>query len=701
MTREQETRMEELISVLKEAAEHYYNGEEIMSNKEYDSLYDELVSLEKETGIIKPASPTQQVGAVVESLKKVTHEYPALSLDKTKDLSEMQNAFEKGFKKKKAEGYDIWGSMGDLVIMWKLDGSTVVATYEGGKLITLATRGNGEVGSDITHNAPFIKGLPQKIDYDGKLIVRGEALMSYKEFNRINEAFSEDEKYKNPRNLANATVQMLDSNELKNREIHFMAHALVYAHSASGWGKPVFLSDQFAMIEELGFDVVPREVVNYQWLTDTLQKWTDNAKSYEYPVDGLVVAMEDCAYSYSLPGTAHNPNIMSGYALKWEDETKETILRDIEWSPSRTGLLNPVAVFDPVELEGTTVTRASLHNVSYIKDLNLLPGDKITVYKANMIIPQLDKNLDANRHGPIDISLVGKYCPCCKQKTEIVKSDVSNTLVRKCTNPDCSAKKIGAFVHFCERDCVNIEGMSEATITTFVKKGFLKSLKDLFHLDRYKAEIEALDGFGSKSYDNIINAVNKARSTDFVSFIHSLGIPNVGKGQAKLLKPVAKSHHDKVIAAGADENGEEYSKNYVDAFLDLVSKRYNFTTIEGIGQVINDKIYEFLDDERISFIYELLDELTFTDVVANTDSDADSVLSGKTFVITGSLNHFSNRDALVSEIEKLGGKVSGSVSKNTDYLINNDVTSTSGKNKKAKELGVEIISEDALLSMMK
>ncbi len=676
--------MESLIRELNEASDAYYNGEEIMSNFEYDKKFDQLAELEKKSGVILPDSPTQKVGAVVDSLNKVKHEYPALSLDKTKKVDEIVKAFVKGINDAFAKGYD---HSEEVLLMWKLDGSTVVATYEGGKLVLLATRGNGEVGSDITHNASFIAGLPTSIDYKGKLIIRGEAMMSHEEFERINASLPKgEEPYKNARNLANATIQMHDSNELKKRHIQFMAHAFVY----SDQGMPNLLSDQFDVLDALGFATVTRERVKVENLKKAIEKWSEeeNIKNFGWQVDGLVVAMEDTMYARTLPGTGHNPHVMNGFAFKWQDETAETVLRDIEWSPSRTGLLNPVAVFDPVELEGTTVTRASLHNVSYIQEMNLLPLDRITVYKANKIIPQLAENLDKNHHGPIDISIAGKWCPCCKQKTEIVKSDVSDTLVRKCVNPECPAKMVGRFVHFCERDCMNIEGMSEATITTFIEKGYLRTLKDLFHLERYKPQIEALDGFGSKSYENIIKAVNEARRADFVSFMHALGVPNVGKGQAKLLKPVAKAHCEEISA-----------DNYVDAFLDLVANNYDFTEIEGIGSVIDSQIKEYLTEERIEEIYGLMEELTFTDV-NEVGPDSDSAVNGKTFVITGSLNHYSNRDALIADIEAHGGKVSGSVSKNTDFLVNNDVTSTSGKNKKAQELGIKIITENEIIAMM-
>lgn len=675
--KEKET-MRELIKKLNKASAAYYNGEEIMDNHEWDRLYDQLKEMEEYTGIVYPNSPTQIVGAPVkvDELVSVQHEFAARSLDKTKDIS----VFPEIFKKRAA---------GMAVVMWKLDGSTIVLTYDDEKLTLAATRGNGEVGSDITHNAPYIEGIPTEIPYTGHLVVRGEAVMSYSEFDRINsEITNEEDQYSNPRNLANATVTMQDSAEMRERKIQFFAFKLVHMDNPLPENQDTFMG-RLDYLDSLGFDTVYRLYGDSNCdLIDVMNGFSDAVPEFEYPVDGLVVASDDVRYAESLPGTGHHPDPLVGYALKWKDEEVETVLREIEWSPSRTGLINPVAVFDPVHLEGTEVTRASLHNVSILKEKRLRIGDTITVYKANKIIPQVAANLtpgndlDYEESHPL-------YCPCCGEETHprVTNRDGRTVEVAMCMNPDCSAKNVKKFVHFVERDCMNIKGLSESTLQKFIEHGFIREFADLYHFDRYRDQIVEMEGFGQKSYDKLIAAVEASRKTSFVPFIHALGIPNIGKGQAKLFN-------------------KEYSGD-VKKFFEDVYNRHDFTHIEGIGEVLNDNLLqwgnEYLRSEgRVTndlVIYHLLKEVDIQipeKVLEHTDS-----LNGKIFVITGKLNHFVNRDELVAKIEELGGKASGSVSKNTSYLINNDVNSTSGKNKKAKELGVPIISEDDFLKMIK
>lgn len=683
--KEKET-MRELIKKLNEASSAYYNGEEIMDNHEWDRLYDQLKEMEEYTGIVYPNSPTQIVGAPVkvDELVSVQHEFAARSLDKTKDIS----VFPEIFKKRAA---------GMAVVMWKLDGSTIVPTYDDGKLTLAATRGNGEVGSDITHNAPYIEGIPMEIPYTGHLVVRGEAVMSYAEFDRINsEITNEEDQYSNPRNLANATVTMQDSAEMRERKIQFFAFKLVHMDDPLPEDQDTFMG-RLDYLDSLGFDTVYRLYGDSNCdLIDVMNGFSDAVPQFEYPVDGLVVASDDVRYAESLPGTGHHPDPLVGYALKWKDEEVETTLREIEWSPSRTGLINPVAVFDPVHLEGTEVTRASLHNVSILREKRLRVGDRIAVYKANKIIPQVAANLTPGN----DLAYSEShplYCPCCGQETHprVTERDGRTVEVAMCMNPECPAKHVKKFVHFVERDCMNIKGLSEATLQKFIERGFIREFADLYHLDRYKDQIVEMDGFGQKSYDKLIAAVEASRKTSFVPFVHALGIPNIGKGQAKLFN-------------------KEYSGD-VREFFENVYNRHDFTRIEGIGEVLNDNLLQWgneylryipfeddLDRVSVSLNLEICDLLEEVEIqIPEKVSEDTNSLNGKIFVITGKLNHFTNRDELVAKIEELGGKASGSVSKNTSYLINNDVSSTSGKNKKAKELGVPIISEDEFLEMVK
>lgn len=689
-----EERMKELASRLNAAADAYYNhGKETMSNLEYDILYDELLQMERESKVVLPDSPTQKAGyKAVDSLPKALHEVPALSLDKTKDISAFREAFAK------RPGMET----GDAVVMWKMDGSTVIATYDDGKLTRLATRGNGAEGSDITHNAGHIEGLPRRIGYKGHLVVRGEAVMSYQEFERINEALpSGAEPYKNPRNLANASIMLLDSRELAQREIWFHAFKLV---SAGAELKGMRMSSSFAWLKSLGFHVVEHELARTDVpetengsIENVMAGFSARAGKYQFPVDGLVVASDDAGFADRQPGTGHNPDRLAGYALKWQDEAVETTLKRIEWSPSRTGLINPVAVFEPVELEGTTISRASLHNVSIVKGLRLRVGDRISVYKANKIIPQVAENLTKGEALSYEESHP-LACPCCGSKADSMISG-SDTEVAVCPNEKCPAKLIKKFVHFVERDCMNIEGMSEATIERLVDAGIIRQFADFFRLPFFQDEIAGMEGFGEKSCQNMVKAAERAKKTSFVPFLHALGIPNIGKGQAKLL--------DREF--GGD----------VEAFFEAAAHGKGFQHIAGIGDVMEESIWKWAKENlawwetrnspdvmvrrRASSagmsweIYDLFQYLTFEKDTASAGSEG--CLSGKIFVITGGLNHFPNRGALVSLIEASGGKAAGSVSSKTSFLINNDLSSTSGKNRKAKELGIPIISEEQFLAM--
>ncbi len=644
--------IDKLKQQIDEARSAYYNsGTSSMSDKEYD----EMVALyESLTGDIIP------VGAEINgSLPEERHEFPAKSLDKTKNVEKLVGTFP-----------------GKSVLMWKLDGLTTQITYEDGKPVKAATRGNGEVGQSIMDRIQLIHDIPLTIPVSGKCVVRGECVMSYPDFNAINKHIETlgEEPYKNPRNLAAGTLLALNKELLSARPIHFRPFSLVYYDEMETL--PTF-SSRLNFLREAGFkpvrysscetpDELRRQIKEYTKVAET---------GYEIPVDGLVVADDAAHETDNLPGTGHHPNVRCGYALKWADETSETTLRDIEWSPSRTGLLNPVAVFDTVELEGTAVSRASLHNVSYIETHNLAIGDKITIYKANKIIPQLDKNLSMADHSQVTWNQV--ICPCCGNMGEAVSRKNAEAIVKEmwCKNPYCPAKQIGAFVHFAERDCMNIKGLSEQTIEKLVNAGYLKTFSDFYKLSSHAEEIAKWDGFGTKAVNNMLAAIETSKKTDFVSFVHALGIPNIGKGQAKLLQ-----------------------KRFKDVkTLFFVDHTFNeIESIDGIGHILSQSLLNWIGNNAYKDDFtELVNMLTFESNIPV----ADAVLAGKTFVITGTLEHYPNRDALVAEIESLGGKVAGSVSKNTSYLINNDVNSTSGKNKKAQELGVPIISEVDYIAM--
>ena len=638
-------RMKELIEILNEASKAYYaEDREIMSNFEYDKLYDELVTLEKDTGTVLSSSPTVKIGyEAVDELPKESHERPMLSLDKTKDREALRD----------------WLNDKEGLLSWKLDGLTIVLTYNDGKLVKAVTRGNGEVGEVITGNAMTFVNLPHVISYKGELILRGEAVISYADFEKINEQIDDvDAKYKNPRNLCSGSVRQLNNEITAKRNVRFYAFSLV---KADGVDFNNSRSAQMEFMHSQGFEVVEYYLVNKSDILDRIQYYADAVVDNEIPSDGLVLTYEDIEYGRSLGRTAKFPR--DSIAFKWQDELRETKLIKLEWSPSRTGLINPIAVFEPVELEGTTVQRASVHNVSIVKELELGIGDTITVYKANMIIPQIADNL--TRSGKIDIPA---ECPACQGKTEI--RSVNDTEALYCTNPDCPAKKIKLYSLFVSRDAMKIDGFSEATLEKFIAEGFIHEFADIFRLSRHKDELCKLEGFGEKSYDNLMKSIDAARTVQLPKLIYSLGILNVGLSNAKIICREFDYDVDRIRHADMEQlNG-----------------------IDGVGEVIAGSFVDYFADERHNREFdELLKELTIEKPELDSSNEA---INGKTFVITGSLEHYENRNALKEFIESKGGKVAGSVSAKTDYLINNDINSNSSKNKKAKELNVKIITED-------
>ena len=646
---EKKKRQKELTEKLNAASRAYYQeAREIMSNYEYDALYDELAALEQETGTTMAGSPTAHVGyEVLSELPKERHESPMLSLDKTKDRDALA----------------AWIGEHRTLLSWKLDGLTIVMTYRNGGLFKAVTRGNGEVGEVITNNAKVFKNVPLRIPFQGELVLRGEAVIGYKEFERINEEIPEaDAKYKNPRNLCSGSVRQLNNEITAKRNVHFFAFALVRAEGVDFENSR---EKQFLWLRDQGFNVVEYKVVTGVTLPENMDWFAEHIETNEYPSDGLVALYDDIAYGESLGRTAKFPR--NSMAFKWADEIRETTLKEIEWSPSRTGLINPVAIFDPVELEGTTVSRASVHNISIMRGLELGVGDTIEVYKANMIIPQIAEN--KTRSGVRDIPAV---CPVCGGATEIRKVGDVESLY--CTNPECQAKKIKSFTLFVSRDALNIEGLSEASLEKFIGRGFIHEFADIFKLSAHKAEIVEMEGFGEKSYENLIASIERARTTTLAKVIYSLGIPNVGLSGAKLICRRFGDEVDEVL--GADEEA--------------------LAAIDGIGAVIAGNFVKYFQDagkrERFG---RLLSELTL--VKEETSGDQD--LKGRVFVVTGSLNYFANRNELKEQIEKRGGKVTGSVTGKTDYLINNDTASSSSKNKKAKELGIPIISEEDFLKL--
>jgi DNA ligase (NAD+) len=644
--------MLELVEKLNDAGRAYYQeASEIMSNREYDGLYDELLGLEKELGITLANSPTVNVGyEVLSELPKERHESPMLSLDKTKEVEELKR----------------FAGDQKVLISWKLDGLTIVLTYRGGELYKAVTRGNGEVGEVITNNARVFRNIPLRIAYQGELIIRGEAVIGYKEFERINAGIEDvDAKYKNPRNLCSGSVRQLNNEITAKRNVRFYAFSLVQAEDVDFHNSRAcqmnWLKDQgFEVVEfhEVTADTVEAEVINFS------EKIAEN----DFPSDGLVLIYDDIAYGRSLGRTSKFPR--DSFAFKWADEIRETKLVEIEWSPSRTGLINPIAIFEPVELEGTTVSRASVHNISIMEELELGIGDRIEVYKANMIIPQIARNL--TRSGVSDIPL---RCPVCGGATEI--RQVANAKALYCTNPDCQAKHVKAFALFVSRDALNIEGLSEATLEKFISLGYIREFADIFHLDRYQEEIQSLEGFGEKSYRNLAASAEKARNTTLPRVIYALGIANIGLANAKVICKEFRYDVEAMLKATEEELNE----------------------IPGVGGVIAKAFVDYFASERhVRQFRDLLGELVIPEEVME---EAKQIFAGVNFVITGSVEHFANRGEVKELIESLGGKVTGSVTSKTNYLINNDVTSTSSKNKKANDLGVPIISEETFLEMIK
>lgn len=648
---DQAERIRELIRTLNEAGKAYYQeAREIMSNYEYDRLYDELQALEKETGIIFAGSPTQHVGYEIQSeLPKVRHEKPMLSLSKTKDVGELVS----------------WLGTQKGLLSWKMDGLTIVLTYTGGELTRAVTRGNGEIGELITPNAKVFANVPLRIAYPGELILRGEAVILYSDFQRINEEIGDaDARYKNPRNLCSGSVRQLNSEITATRNVHFYAFRLVKADGVDFGNSR---ERQFEWLKAQGFSVVHYEEVTAGTLPDTVKAYAAAIPENNIPSDGLVLLYDDIAYGESLGRTAKFPR--DSIAFKWRDETAETTLREIEWSASRTGLINPVAVFDPVELEGTTVSRASVHNISIMEDMKLGAGDKITVYKANMIIPQIAENL--TRSGVRDIP---EKCPVCGGKAEI-RSD-GDAKVLYCTNPECPAKKIKSFVLLTSRDALNIAGLSEMTLEKLIGAGCIHEYADIFHLERYRDTIVQMEGFGEKSFGNLEAAIRTARTTDLYRVVYGLGVAGIGLANAKLL--CRHFHGD--FAAMRHAHRDE------------------LTRVEGIGDVLAEAwIRYFADEENNRVVDDLLAELTIREEEDPAAAGTPQNLLGETIVITGSLNHFSNRKALQAEIEARGGKVTGSVTSKTTMLINNDATSSSAKNKAAGKLGIPILTEEEFL----
>lgn len=643
-------RMKELVSLLNKASRAYYQeAQEIMSNYEYDRLYDELKELEDELGITLSNSPTVNVGyEVVSELPKERHESPMLSLDKTKEVEELKNF------------------VGDqkVLMSWKMDGLTVVLTYRDGKLYKAVTRGNGEVGEVITNNAKVFKNVPVQIAYQGELILRGEAVIGYKDFEKINQEIEDvDARYKNPRNLCSGSVRQLNNQITAKRNVMFYAFTLVQADGVDFQNSRAC---QMEWLKSQGFTTVEYYMVTRDTVEDEVAKFSSKISENDFPSDGLVLTYDDIAYGRSLGRTAKFPR--DSFAFKWQDEIRETVLREIEWSPSRTGLINPVAIFDPVELEGTTVSRASVHNISIMEELELGIGDRIEVYKANMIIPQIAENL--TRSGVKDIPC---KCPVCQGETKI--RQVGNAKALYCMNPECQAKHVKSFALFVSRDALNIEGLSEATLEKFISRGYIHTFADIFHLDQYKEKIQKMEGFGEKSYKKLTESIEKARTTTLPRVIYSLGIAGIGLANAKVICRELKYDVESLLKVSEEELNE----------------------IQGVGEILAKAfVGYFADAKHVENFRRLLNELTIPEETVTKQQ----IFEGVNFVITGSVKHFANRGEVKELIESLGGKVTGSVTSKTNYLINNDVTSTSSKNKKANELGIPIISEETFLELV-
>lgn len=644
-------RMKELIQILSEASKAYYQeNKEIMSNFEYDKLYDELLELEKETDTVLADSPSVHVGyELLTSLEKEAHTSPMLSLDKTKEVGELAE----------------W--LGDQkgLLSWKLDGLTIVLTYQDGVLSKAVTRGNGEVGEVVTNNARVFVNLPKKIAYKGSLVIRGEAVIHYSDFKRMNEEMEDlDSRYKNPRNLCSGSVRQLNNEVTAKRNVRFYGFSVADVQDVDFHNS---VEEKFIWAKGLGFDMVDYVTVTADTIADEVERFSQEIEKKDQPSDGLVLIYDDIAYGRSLGTTAKFPR--NSIAFKWADEIAETTLEEIEWSPSRTGLINPVAIFDPVELEGSTVSRASLHNISVMEELELGVGDQISVYKANMIIPQLAQNHTRSGNAPIPDT-----CPACGGKTEVEEENGIRTLV--CPNQFCSAKKIKLFSHFVSRDAMNVDGLSEASLHKLMEKGLLTELYDLYTLKEHKEEIVEMEGFGEKSFSNLVDAIEQSKKATLPKFLYGLGIANVGLSNAKLICRHFGDDLDAIRAAQAED----------------------FTVIDGIGPIIGESVSQyFLLENNRQTVDGLLE---YVDIQKQEEPDTEKTLEGKTFVITGSLNHYENRKQLQEQIEALGGKATSSVTKKTDYLINNDRNSSSSKNKKARELEIPILTEEEFMDMI-
>lgn len=643
-------RLEELVYILNNASRAYYDdANEIMSNFEYDALYDELSALEEKTGIVMANSPTRNVGYTVQSkLPKEAHQNRMLSLDKTKDKEELKN----------------WLGNNSGILSWKLDGLTIVITYRDGKIHKAVTRGNGDIGEVVTENAKTFENIPFNIPYKGELVIRGEAVILYSDFLKINNEIEDaDAKYRNPRNLCSGSVRQLDSSITAKRHVRFYVFTITKIEDEDFNNSK---DEQLKWLTNQGFEVVPYEVVTSKNLIEEVNKFETLVKSFPIPSDGLVLALSDLALAKSLGETAKFPR--HSIAFKWEDKEEETVLRGIEWSPSRTGLLNPIALFDSVELEGTIVKRASVHNVNILKGLELGIGDRITVYKANMIIPQISDNL--TRSNNLEIPL---KCPVCLEPTELRLS--GNTEILVCPNEDCPAKKSGRFTHFVSRDAMNIEGLSEQTILKFMGYGFIKKFKDIYDIGLHKEEIENLEGFGEKSFNNLLQSIEESRNTEPARLLYALGITGIGVATSTLIARHCKNRWEQIVSLNEEE----------------------LLQIEGIGSVIAKDFIKFFEDEKNRDNLKAL--ISCLNIDESYEEEGEQ-LSGKVFVITGDLKHFNNRKELKSKIENAGGKVSSSVSGNTDYLITNNPNSGSSKNEAARKYGVEIINEDKIMEML-
>ena len=645
-------RIKELIEILNNASKAYYTDNiEIMSNFEYDKLYDELVGLENENNIVLSNSPTQNVGyELLESLPKERHASKMLSLDKTKDINTLRN----------------WLEDEEGILSYKVDGLTIVLTYENGKLAKAVTRGRGEEGEVVTENAKMFKEIPLVIPFKENLVVRGEAYIGYGDFEKINNLLDVDEQYKNPRNLCSGSVRQLNTEITKQRNVSFVAFDLITKNDEEK------IEGELKFLKKQGFEVVPYEKVISENIEDSVGVLTEQAKKSDIPTDGLVLIFDDIKYGMSLGATSKFPK--NAIAFKWQDETAKTVLREIEWSPSRTGLINPVAIFDPVELESTIVSRASVHNLSILKELNLVVGDEIEVYKANMIIPQISRNLKKNFVSSEAIS-IPTLCPICQEKAVIKDENSVETLV--CVNPECAVKKIKEFVHFMNRDAMNVDGISEATIEKLIEKKFIEKLSDIFELNMYENEISEMEGFGKKSFENMIASIEKSKTVEMYRFLFGLGIGGIGLANARL------------IADSYNENWEALKNAKVEELIE----------INGVGPVMAQNFVDYFSKEKNKEEIESI--MKYISFKSELEVGQVQHLLNKTFVITGSTVNFENRSALKAYIEKFGGKVSSSVSKNTTYLINNDKNSNSSKNKTAKNLGVEIIGEEELLELTK